>query len=109
MSEFFRETRVRAAKEHRCESCGTAITKGTPHQYLAMKQEGCFYAFRSHIGCRAAECELAEFRGYYDGDEWPVLHSLEEQEDRDWLVENHPAVFARVANRYPDTKTGGAA
>jgi hypothetical protein len=82
-------------KVHRCEACDRSIKVGSAAAYWAGISDGEFYTAHFHTDCRVAELALNRMlHGFYD--DWISLHTIDEQEDWDWLQENYPAIFARV-------------
>lgn len=98
--EFWRETKPAAHIEHKCDACGHAIKVGEHYAYMAGKYDGYFFSVKQHLECRAVECELAELKDLWGGDEWCHLNDLEEPDDLFWLQEHHPVVFERLKLRY---------
>lgn len=96
--DFFNERTVTARKQHRCDACLTPIEAGTSHSYMVGKIDGDFWMARNHVECRAAECGLADLHNLCGGVDWLFLHDLDD-EDREWVAENHPAAFARLPKR----------
>lgn len=101
MSEFFRETKIKATrKDHACCGCGKTITAGLPAVYMAMKQEGDFWALHSHTECRDAEVDWNRQADTW-GEDWNPLSSITEGDDAEdwcaWLREKHPIAAERVA------------
>lgn len=99
--EFFNESYHVSRKDRRCDACRKPIKKGERYSSMRMKYDGEFSAVANHEDCRKAECELAELHGLYGGEDWLFVHDLE-QEDRDWLKDEYPAVYARA---YGETGT----
>lgn len=97
MAEFFTHRNIKATRnEHTCEGCAAKIAPGDPAWYFSMKDEGYFWAGHYHAECRAAECELNDLHDNR-GDDWIGLASIaDEPEDVAWLVDEHPAVAARM-------------
>jgi hypothetical protein len=100
MAEFFRETQVKATrKSHLCSSCERSIDVGSPAVYMAMKQDGEFWAAHAHVECREAECAWNSLADQWDEDFSP-LWMVREADDREewfaWLREHHPIAAARV-------------
>lgn len=91
---FVSETQVRAVrKRHACCACGRSIEIGEPATRWSGTTDGDFSAVIYHRDCRAAEIALNRLHGNH-WDEWFGLHEINE-DDRDWLCEEHPTVAAR--------------
>ncbi len=93
--EFFSERKVKARKQHRCESCRTCIDVGEQHSSMAGKFDGYFWSARNHLDCRAAECGLAKLHGLGGGEDWIFLHDME-SDDAEWVAANHPTAYSRT-------------
>lgn len=101
--DFFRVTRVHAAKQHRCEQCAKPIEQGELHCYAAGKFDGDFFSYREHVECRMAWKEYSEDTLRWD-DTAPFLHDADDlNASKDWFKQNHPVVFARLWPEQPST------
>ena len=82
---------VKARKRHICGQCGHPIDQGTRH-VSEIRTDG---GYRSHLECdRAAAHIYRKYRRYYD-DGVNLQDCLEDDTDRELLVEHHPAVALR--------------
>lgn len=90
---FYRERLVKAVrKARRCCACGQAIEVGQSALDCAGHYDGDFWSDTYHPDCRAAECQLNDLHG---AEEWMMLDEIE-WDDWPWLLEDHPAVAARM-------------
>lgn len=96
MGDFYREREVkRVHKPRPCASCGCVIEKGGPALDCSGYGPDGFWAAKYHIECRKAECELNQAMGN-SADEWFGLHEVEEVDDFEWLLREHPTVAVRL-------------
>lgn len=95
---FFSPRSIKATrKQHRCEGCGKFIEAAGPAWYFSALEDGDFYAGYYHVECRDAEVALNDLKGNHGGEDWMPLYLVrDEPDDRDWLIEAHPAVAARM-------------
>ena len=93
---LWRESAVKATrKRHTCEGCLTAIEAGSAaYRYVGMNLDGDFCAGIMHPECRVAEVALNKLMDL-NWDEWACLSELED-EDKPWLLAEHPVVAARM-------------
>ena len=94
MSDFYSQSEQIAGKPHRCDFCSTAIEKGERYSRSAGVFEGDFFVWKEHLDCRAAGLELMELSGEYS---YHPLSDLED-EDRVWIKQDYPTIFARMAD-----------
>lgn len=93
---FVTETDVKAVrKRHRCDGCGAHIEIGEPAKRWAGMTDGEFGTAIYHPDCRAAEVRLNDLAGWGFGDDWYPLSDAG-REDWPWLIEEFPAVAARM-------------
>jgi hypothetical protein len=97
MSAYYSHRTIKATrKPHQCEGCGKIIEAGAPAFYWAGDCDGDFYSAHYHLDCREAEVVWNSIRDTW-GDEYDSLCAIhEEPEDVAWLVEEFPAVAARM-------------
>ena len=94
---FATETSVKAVrKRHRCDGCGAHIEIGEPAKRWAGMSDGDFCTAIYHPDCRAAEERMNELAGWRYGDDWYLLSDDLSREDWPWLLEEFPAVAARL-------------
>ena len=94
---FVSETTVKAVrKRHRCEGCGKHIEIGEPAKRWAGMSDGDFVSVIYHPDFRAAEERMNELAGWRYGDDWYLLNDDLGREDWPWLIEEFPAVAARM-------------
>lgn len=92
---FVREYAVKAVrKPHRCDGCGRRIEPGGPAQRWVGMTDGEFGSAIYHPDCREAEVDLNQIKDCW-GDDWFSLREIDD-EDRPWLLEEYPAVAARM-------------
>lgn len=97
---FASETPVKSVrKRKRCDGCNTFVEVGEPAVRWAGLTDGDFGTAIYHPDCRATEIALNRLAGTR-GDEWMTLDEIEE-EDWQWLVEDHPTVAARMGISFP--------
>ena len=91
---FYQDTPIRATRRpHLCDGCDQQIVVGSPATRWRGLCDGEFVSAIWHAECRAAECEYNQAKKHW---EWVFLREcLEDQEDRAWLMTEHPAVAAR--------------
>lgn len=88
-------------KAHKCVGCDRMIEIGQPAERWSGMTDGDFASVIYHVDCRAAEIELNKLAST-DWDEWMGLADIED-DDWDWLIEEYPAVAARMGlPPYPD-------
>lgn len=92
VSKIIKATR----KPHTCEQCGTEIEVASTCHYFTGSYFRDFYSHHVHLECEAAGIAYAKMSGCWGEDFMWFQHSLEEQEDKSWLLEHHPIVAARL-------------
>lgn len=98
MTDFHSVEMRKAAKDHRCEHCRKAISKGETHRRVAQVWEGDFHSYREHVECFNAWNELNfTIRGLYPS-EGAVFLGDDDHEDgeREWMCEAYPIVAERM-------------
>lgn len=93
---FYRETAIKSVRKPRiCAGCRSMIEVGQPALDCAGHNDGDFWACAFHPECRAAEIALNDLKDFRFGDDWFPLEEIE-NDDWLWLLEDHPAVAARM-------------
>lgn len=94
MSQCLEERQIKAVrKRHQCVGCLRFIESGEPAKTWIGINDGEFNAVYYHPDCRAAEIALNDIkRGGWD--DWSPLNEIDD-EDRPWLIADHPSVAAR--------------
>lgn len=97
--EFFNMKTVRAGRNHVCAQCCQTIGKGDDHNYVAMKFDGDFSAYREHPECREAWMKLnfeIRYLLHSDGASFLCDDEWDDREEIEWLKANYPIVYERV-------------
>lgn len=104
-SDFYEDCEVFARKEHRCDECGGKINKGEKYGKQTGVSNGDFYTWKAHLDCKAVVIELHRIR--QEASYEPLCHLYDfEEEDRGWVKEKHPAVYAKAFAKFYTTKDG---
>lgn len=92
---FYRERQIKSVrKARRCTGCSDLIAVGQPALDCSGHYDGDFWSATFHSDCRAAELGLNKLHDTMH-DEWMSLDDME-WEDWPWLIEEFPAVAARM-------------
>ena len=96
MHDFTKFRDIKSTRaSHKCSGCTRAIFPGSPAFYFAGLFDGYFGYGYYHTDCRAAEVGLNDLKDYRNGDDWILLSDLD-SEDREWLADEYPTVYARM-------------
>lgn len=94
---FYSERTIKSVRKARpCLGCSDRIEVGETALGCAGHYDGTFWAGAYHHDCRAAEIGLNGLHDVHAGDEWMNLGNDMEWEDWPWLIEEFPAVAARM-------------
>lgn len=94
---FYNERTIKSVRKARpCLGCGRRIEVGETALGCAGHYDGDFWSGAYHHDCRSAEIGLNRLHDVRGGDEWMNLGDDMEWEDWPWLVEDFPAVAARM-------------
>ncbi len=93
---FYSETPIKSVRKARpCCACGKPLEVGQPALKCSGNHDG-FWSGTYHVDCRAAELALNNLHGCYGGEDWINIGYDLDWEDWPWLVEEFPAVAARM-------------
>lgn len=94
---FVNEREIKAIrKPRRCDGCSVKIEAGESAIGWAGTVDGDFITATYHPDCRKAEIALNSLHGNGWADDWMSLCTDLEWEDHPWLLEEYPAVAARM-------------
>jgi hypothetical protein len=98
--EFITITHPKAAKEHRCQECGTTIERGERHSYTAGKVEGALMSYRLCEPCHRlaqAYCREINDDGWSMGDLRSDLRDEGIDDVDAWLAQSEAREAERIA------------